>query len=61
MQINKLLYYYYKSSKVVFEKTIYKDTIFVSENLLININLFHKLKNKSNKDTTFVRKTYELT
>jgi hypothetical protein len=31
--------YYYKFLKVIYEKTIYKDTIFVSENLWIDIKL----------------------
>jgi len=33
MQINKLLYTIHKLVKVVYEKTTYEDTIFVSENL----------------------------
>jgi hypothetical protein len=32
--------YYYKFFKVVYEKTTYKDMIFVNKNLLINIKLY---------------------
>jgi hypothetical protein len=44
---------YYKLFEKVYDKTTYKDMIFVSENLWINtclficIRYFHKLKNKS--------------
>jgi hypothetical protein len=34
------LMYFYNFFKVVYEKTIYKDTIFVSENLRINIKIY---------------------
>jgi len=40
MQINKLLWYVHKLVKVVYEKTTYEDTIFVSENLWINIRAY---------------------
>jgi hypothetical protein len=35
---------YYKFFKVFYEKTAYKNTIFVSENLYIYISYFYKLK-----------------
>jgi len=45
--------YFHKLVNVVYEKTAYEDTIFVSENLGINIKaylfacaIFHRLKNK---------------
>jgi hypothetical protein len=40
--------YYYKLFKVVYKKIVYKDTIFVSKNLWINIKIIylHKLNNK---------------
>jgi len=45
--------YFHKLVNVVYEKTAYEDTIFVSENLGINIKaylfacaIFHSLKNK---------------
>jgi hypothetical protein len=47
--------YKYKFFKIVYENTIHKDTIFVSENIWINIKIylfaisyFHKLENKLN-------------
>jgi len=53
MQINELLCIIHKLIKVVYEKTAYEDTIFISKNLWINIKaylfalaIFHKLKNK---------------
>jgi len=52
MQINKLLCIIHKFVKVVYEKAAQEETIFVSENLWINIKadlfawaIFHKLKN----------------
>jgi hypothetical protein len=33
-------YYYYKHFNVVYEKIPYKDTIFVTENLSINIKFY---------------------
>jgi len=48
MQIDNLLCTIHKFVKVVYEKTAYEYTIFISENLLINIKLIYlnKLKNK---------------
>jgi len=40
MQISKILYNIHKLVKVVYDKTDYEDTIFVSENLWINKSLF---------------------
>jgi len=48
MQINKLLCIIHNLVKVVYGKTAYEDTIFIGENLWINIKLIclRKLKNK---------------
>jgi len=40
MQKNKLLFNIHKLVKVVYEKTTYEDTIFVNENLWINIKAY---------------------
>jgi hypothetical protein len=53
MQINKLLCII-KFVNIVYEKTAFEDTIFIKENLWVNLKTylfaqanFHKLKNKS--------------
>jgi len=40
MQINKFLCIIHKFVNVFYEKTFYKDTIFVSENLQINLKTY---------------------
>jgi hypothetical protein len=53
--------HYYKFVKVAYENIAYNNTIFISENLSINIKLYllayallHKLKNKIIQTTLYV-------
>jgi len=40
MQINMFLYIIYKLVNIFYEKTVYQDTIFVSDNLCIKIKTY---------------------